>query len=373
MRCAYQGGRAGLLCALLLGSCMSPTPTAPAGTSGAPSPAAVEAGPARPPAAVPSAAALGHPVVVRVGNNAGLADAPIFIAMARGYFAERGLAVEPVEFAAGGEMIPAVATGQLEVASGGVSASLFNSFQRGLDLKIVADRSRIMRGAPYFAIATRPERLPDFSDYSALRGKRIALPGRGSIGEYMLNKAAERGGVNIAEIDVQGMSGADTLTSTANGSVDAAMTADPFLTQGVRRGLLLLWRTADEFADGTQAGVLVYGGQFIREQQEAGRQFMVAYLKGVRDYYRAFLQGIDRQGIAELLAQNTALKDVEIYSNLVAPYGIDPDGAVDTDSLRAQYSYWIERGAAQAGFDIANAMDLQFLRYAIEQLGRFQH
>ena len=51
-----------------------------------------------------------------------------------------------------------------------------------------------------------------------------------------------------------------------------------------------------------QAGVIIYAPQFMREQSDAARRWMVAYTKGIRDYNDAFLQGKNRQAVVDVLA-----------------------------------------------------------------------
>jgi len=96
-------------------------------------------------------APLSPPVTVKLGLPNVLADVGLLVAQHRGYFAAEGLVVEFVSTPSLNEVIPAVSTGELEVASGGISAALFNAVARGLAMKIVADRATLGpgRGAPH--------------------------------------------------------------------------------------------------------------------------------------------------------------------------------------------------------------------------------
>ena len=97
---------------------------------------------ARPRAAARPAAAdvLGQVERVTVGDVAGsLASATIHVGRERGYFAEQGISLEMVPFDSGARMVPALVTGQIEVAAGSPSVGAYNAQARGLSFKIVAD------------------------------------------------------------------------------------------------------------------------------------------------------------------------------------------------------------------------------------------
>ena len=79
--------------------------------------------------------------------NQTLAESGRYIAEERGYFREEGLQVESTPFDGAARMTPALASGQLDVGAGGVSASLFNAIGRGVPIKIVGPRARHERGA----------------------------------------------------------------------------------------------------------------------------------------------------------------------------------------------------------------------------------
>src|SRR5829696_6542032 len=72
---------------------------------------------ARPAAQV---APLSPPVTVKVGVQGSAANAPIYIAYERGYFRQEGLNVELINLPSANELIPALATNQIQVASGGI-------------------------------------------------------------------------------------------------------------------------------------------------------------------------------------------------------------------------------------------------------------
>src|SRR5262249_61515868 len=87
-----------------------------------------------------AAAPVAAEETVKVGDLPALSTAAFYIAIEKGYFAERGLRIETEVFASAGKMTPALATGHIDVATGAPSAGLFKNNASGPGVKIVAGK-----------------------------------------------------------------------------------------------------------------------------------------------------------------------------------------------------------------------------------------
>ena len=96
-------------------------------------------------------------VAVKTGAVGALSDAGIFIAYEKGFFRDEGLDVELVTFKAGPQIIPSLATNQTQVSGLSVSPSMFNALQRGVDLKLVADKGQVSKGFGWAALMVRSD------------------------------------------------------------------------------------------------------------------------------------------------------------------------------------------------------------------------
>src|SRR3979409_746538 len=90
------------------------------------------------PAASAQTAPLNPRRALKVGAIGAVSDAGIFIAQEKGYFKDEGLDVEIVGFKAAPQILPAIATGEVQVSGSAVTPALFNAIQRGVEMKIVA-------------------------------------------------------------------------------------------------------------------------------------------------------------------------------------------------------------------------------------------
>ena len=95
---------------------------------------------------------------VRVGVIGLIADAGIYIAAEKGYFREAGVEMTLEPFATSVKMLPVLSNGQLDVATGGIAASLFNGVAQGLPILVVADKGSTFPGFGTFTKKKRAER-----------------------------------------------------------------------------------------------------------------------------------------------------------------------------------------------------------------------
>ena len=73
---------------------------------------------------------------------------------------------------------------------------------------------------------------------------------------------------------------------------------------------------ATDYAPESQIAMVLGSPQFMAEEQDVSLRFMAAYLKGVRDYNDAFIKGIEKDEIIEIMTKHTALKDPELWEKV---------------------------------------------------------
>ena len=99
-------------------------------------------------------------MVVKVGVL-GRADQYNFeIAYRRGYFADQGLEIQTVAAGSAQEYVAALATNQIQVASGSPNAGLFNALNRGINILMVADWAHLGDGVGKGSGSDRGARRP---------------------------------------------------------------------------------------------------------------------------------------------------------------------------------------------------------------------
>jgi NitT/TauT family transport system substrate-binding protein len=361
------------LVAALLAACGSagggsrPAAEKPAAGTGAP------AAPAAPAATAPAPIAgqsgpLSPPVTVRFGNLASTSNAGIYLADERGYFKEEGLDVVLESFDTCDRTIPPLTTNQLEVSGCGLNAGVFSAIGRGLPLKIVAGISRNEPGFSSSGLVVRKELIDSgrVRDYADLRGLRIAVLSLTSGLGAEFRRVLERGGLTEADVDLKLLPFPDQALALANNAIDAAIMTEPFVARVVQQGIAVRWKGADEIYPEHQLTILLYSPDFA-QRREAAVRFLVAYLRGARDYSAIMRGGGDRTPLYRTLAEYTPIKDLAIYP-LMHPSGIHPDGAINLQSLEADQELWASEGHIQQRADLATAIDPNYLQEALRRL-----
>src|SRR5215469_5705217 len=123
-------------------------------------------------------------------------QASLELALRRGYFADEGLDVETVQAQTGQEMVPSVASNQLQVASGSPNAGLFNALNRGIDIRIVGDFAHIGDAQDRtIAIVARADLVDSgqIKTFADAKGRVISQgPGPGQITEIVFQTLYDR-------------------------------------------------------------------------------------------------------------------------------------------------------------------------------------
>ncbi len=315
------------------------------------------------------------PTKVSLGILGSASDAGLYIAIEKGYFKEHGIEIEQTRFTTGAEMVAPLGTGQLDVGAGAPSAGLMNAIARDIPLRIVADKGNVNRDWGFQAIMVRK----DLWDSGAIRGpgdlkgRTIALNARDITPEIFFDSYLRRAGLTIADADVVTLSFPDMAAGFANRAIDAALPIEPFVTQIVDAGTAAVAVRADEVVTGQQVAVILYGPKFIEEKPDVARRFMLAYVKGLRDYNDAFAKkdAAKKAEVVDILVKNTPVKDVALYDRMIMP-GLDPNGRVNVESLDASQTWWLAKGSQTARADLGRLVDNQFVDWAIQQLGPYQ-
>lgn len=357
-------GRHGLLAGLLVAinlALLGCRPAAPPAAAPPASAGAASEGAARPQAAAPPPA----PVALKAAHANTFAGAPVYLAKQRGYFAAEGIDLDLIPFKVSGDIIPALATGDVDVATSAVNPALFNAILRGVPLKLVADLGSAQPGASTTALVIRKDVMDSgrYRQPADLAGLTIGVPGIYTGNHFLIARIASKSGIALDSINVVAVPMADSLLALRNGSLDGYYDVEPSPSIAVREGFGVKVLTSDEVYPGFQSTVVDYGPSIL-DRPALAKGFMLAYLRGVRDYTDAFFRNQGReQAAVEIQREGIPVPDD------VVPAGIDPRGRIDVSSLEALTAWWFEMGALQALPDVRSMVDEQYVDEALRRLG----
>lgn len=242
---------------------------------------------------------------VKVSAAPFLSYAPFFIAADEGYFQEQGLEVEFVRFAHSPEAVPALTQGDIDVAGGFMSVSMFNAMARGSNLRIVADRSYAdPEGCTYAGLIAR-QALMDAGELRGtprLEGLRFGI-NEASIEGYYVEKLLQEAGLTLNDVEAEEIPESTMADALAKDSLDVVATSEPWVTRLSDAEQATVWLPVQEVIPDSQFAFLLYGPTLLEEDPGIGERFMVAYLKTARQLN----EGKTERNL-EILAEHTELE-----------------------------------------------------------------
>jgi NitT/TauT family transport system substrate-binding protein len=350
-------------------ACAAPPAAAPAKPAG---------GAASAPSAVPAASAppmapavAREPDVVHQGN-VGTAFSTT-IARERGYFKDVGIDLQDEPYQTGAQMTPLLAAGQLDVGTTSMQSAFFNAVSRGIAQRMVVDKGHQEKGTATSVLAVRADLVPASGTLplAEIKGRAIAVttdPKAGGQG-FLLVKMLGTVGLTMDDVDWKVIAYRDMPDLMANRQVDGAVFVEPFYTLSLQRAPLATWQNLSDYYDGQQTAAYVFGEQFQQGRRDVGRRWMVANLRGVRDYNDWQRRGQPADEIAQILAQAAGLS-LDVVQQVRWEH-MNPDGYLNVPGIEADQRQLLAWGAVERLLPMDQVVDHEFVDYAIAQLGKY--
>lgn len=309
--------------------------------------------------------------LVKVAFDDSPSEAGVILADKLGFFEKQGIKIQYVKFNSGSDELSAIVSNQVDVSRGIINAALFNAYNQGIGLKLVADGGHNIPGRGYFQIALRKGLGEKYKTYADMKGMRVAIASIGSINELFVQKALEKGGLTKDDIKfVVVDSFPDMITAIANGNADATMQIEPLITKGVDEGILEWWKDPDEYAKDEEISVVMYSANFCKNK-DLGNRFMIAYIQGVRAYNNALVYGSkDRDKIVDILTKTTFVNKPEIFLKMKPP-GLDPNGYVLKQGVINDQKWYMQNGLVKKEADVNKLVDNSYVDNALKVLKEY--
>jgi NitT/TauT family transport system substrate-binding protein len=314
---------------------------------------------------------------VVVGVVGSLSDVPFYLAIDKGYFQEEGIDAQFEQIPSLAKQIAPLSTGDLDVASGAVSAGLYNAVNRGIPMRIVADKGRNAPGYGYNTIIVRKDLYDSgqIKSLADLKGQTIATIGVGSSDISVLNEAMRSAGLSYDDLKQTDLALPDHIVALQNKALPLTLTPEPFATMIVDKGIGVKLATVDEFYPNQQQTVLIYGDKFITGRREVAQRFMNAYVRGLRTYMTALkdsrIAGPNADEVIASLIAHGRVKDASLLKRIV-PAAMDPDGHLNTAGIQKDWEFLRAKGFIAVSVTPKELIDESFVDNAVKTLGPYE-
>ena len=202
-----------------------------------------------------------------------------------------------------------------------------------------------------------------------LKGMTIAA---GAVSaQFYVARALAKGNLTLADAKVVNVGGLpDEITALKNKSVDAAWEVEPLITGAERQGIAKAVFGTGELYPGAVGAALIMAPSFERDNYAAAVRFVVAYLRGQRDYYHAInKKDTDPGPVIQSLTNHTLVKDPALYQSMGVP-SLDPNGTFDATSWDPFQEFYVSQGILERKLDLTQYLDTPLMNAALERLRR---
>jgi NitT/TauT family transport system substrate-binding protein len=276
-------------------------------------------------AALPARAQSGTPIVF--GYTAVTDFASVFVAAEEGYFKKRNLDVE-LKFIPLNSTIPAaLQSDSLQI--GGPTPSVFlQAVDGGLDLVLVAGGGLTSKTVTGFGLVARAG--SGIRSAQDCVGKKIGVPGLGAFLHVTFRAYLKDSGVDYRKVNFVEAAFPQHADLLRGGSVDAVVSADPFMSRITESGVGYVASYYSTFLpEGNQTIVHAAKREWVEKNPAAARSFREAVQEG-----GAFMQ----QPRNDARVRASIGKYIKLPPEVLAKAQISPPGPVVTDK---QVAYWV--------------------------------
>ena len=208
----------------------------------------------------------GSGYTVKIGYLPSDHDAALFVADAQGLYKDKGINIELVQFNNGGDLMTAMASGDVDVGYVGI-APVLSSISAGVPVKVISAAQTEGSGI----IVNDQAGISNAQD---LKGKTIATPGDASIQHVLLASYLEDNGMSLSDINESAMKVPSINDALKTGNLPAAITFQPYVSLGTTDDGIKELVDSSEILPGHPCCVVVASEDFLKNHKDTAKDIV---------------------------------------------------------------------------------------------------
>jgi NitT/TauT family transport system substrate-binding protein len=251
---------------------------------------------------------------------------PLYIAIEKGFFQKRGIAVDQIATPSNPTMLQQIAAGSLDVGISAGSPDPIRAAEKGAPAVIL----RIDCAASPYALTTKST----IGKLADLKGKTISIDSPKGITRAYLDRLMEPIGLKEGDFDLvfQGATPA-RLAALKSGSVDAAMLTSPFDSYAEAQGFKTLVLVNDLVKD-IPFSVTVANKAWVENHKQTAKDFEAAINEAVAWFYDVN----NRTEAIAIAVRDVKMQEADVATTYAMFHKIDFFNRSDTISRRQMQS-----------------------------------
>ena len=243
-----------------------------------------------------------NPETVNIGYLPTDHDAALFVANATGMFKAAGVEVELYEYNNGGDLMSAMASGEVDVGYVGITPVIY-SMSKGVPVRIVAGAQNEGSG-----LLSHDSSVKSIAD---LKGKTIATPGEASIQSVLLKYDLKKNGLSTDDIESPTMKVSSMNDALKTEGIDAMLTYEPYVTISEEINNQTLVESSGDILPDHPCCVVVMNEKFISGHTNKAKKILDIHKKATEKIKA------DPEGMVKYLPSNI-VPDAEIEKESLA-------------------------------------------------------
>lgn len=271
---------------------------------------------------------LGGDDTVKIGYLPSDHDAALFVADAKGMYNDNNISIELVQFNNGGDLMTAMASGEVDVGYLGITPVL-SSIEKGVPVKVISSAQTEGSGI----IVTDNSGIQSAAD---LKGKTLATPGEASIQHSLLVYYLNQTGLTIDDVNVSAMKVPSMNDALKAGQIDGIITYQPYVSIAENQSNAHVLADSSEILPDHPCCVVAASDDFIKNHEDQAK-LIVKIHENATDFINENIESGNSDKIVELLPEDiVADSNLEMDSLSSFPFrsGIDDDFKADVDAFQ---------------------------------------
>lgn len=287
----------------------------------------------------------------------------------QGWFKQAGLDVEIEFLDASASAMVLLASNQLQIIEGGLSASFYNALQQGLPVRMATDSVSSPTGHFLVLRADLADKVKTIAD---LRGRPVASNAPNSISFYEIAKILETAGMTLKDIDPKVVAFNQMEAAFKTKAIDAAILVNPWVAEIPRIGLGVKWIDVDATVKPSPIMISAsfYNTDWARQNPRAVQAYYTAAIRSVRAYCDAYHNSTVRPAMIKTMIANGLAPDAE-FLNRLQWTSRSPNGAINAAFVQDVQRWYISQGLLPNELPVERLIDARYAANAVKELGAY--
>lgn len=203
---------------------------------------------------------------VKIGYLPSDHDAALFVADKQGLYAEKNITTELVQFNNGGDLMTAMASGEVDVGYVGI-APVLSSVAKGVPVKVISSAQTEGSGI----VVTKDSGINSAAD---LKGKSIATPGEASIQHVLLSYYLKKNGLSTDDLNISAMKVPSMNDALKTKQIDGIITFQPYVSIAANDTNNVVLENSSGILPNHPCCVVVASDDFIKNHEDKAKDIL---------------------------------------------------------------------------------------------------